>query len=78
MHLKAYILSERGKATTLAASLGIPLSYLSQMAGGLRAVTPERASAIELATDKEVTRQELRPDDWQAIWPELAEPAKAA
>lgn len=24
-----------------------------------------------------VTRQELFPNDWQAIWPELIEPAKA-
>jgi len=78
MHLKSYIQSERGNATALAAVLGIPLSYLSQMASGDRAVTAERASAIELATGGVVTRQMLRPDDWQAIWPELATPAKAA
>ena len=27
--------------------------------------------AIEKATKGLVTRQELRPDDWEAIWPEL-------
>lgn len=71
MQLRAYIQSERGNATTLAEALGIPLSYLSQMSSGERAVTAERASAIELHTRKAVTRQDLRPDDWQAIWPEL-------
>lgn len=71
MQLKAYIQSERGNATALADALGIPLSYLSQMSSGERAITAERASAIELHTQKAVTRQDLRPDDWQAIWPEL-------
>lgn len=32
---------------------------------------------IERATDGAVTRQCLRPHDWEAIWPELAE-AKVA
>lgn len=32
-------------------------------------VPPEYCAAIEAATG--VTRQELRPQDWQAIWPEL-------
>lgn len=74
MQLKAYIQSTRGNATALAEALGIPLTYLSQMSSGDRAVTPQRASEIELHTQKAVTRQEMRPDDWQAIWPELAHP----
>ena len=72
MNLNAFIRLERGNATTLAEALGIPLSYLSQMSSGDRAITPQRASEIELHTQKAVTRQEMRPDDWQAIWPELA------
>lgn len=76
MELKTYIQSERGNGGALADKLGIPLSYLSQMASGNRGVTAERASAIELHTAGAVSRQELRPDDWQAIWPELVE-AKA-
>jgi len=31
------------------------------------------AAAIERATDGAVRRQDLRPDDWHLIWPELAE-----
>lgn len=34
-------------------------------------VPPEHCAAIEVATGRAVTRQDLRPDDWQKIWPEL-------
>ncbi len=40
---------------------------------GGRVPNPANCVAIELATEGKVTRQDLRPDDWQAIWPELAE-----
>jgi DNA-binding transcriptional regulator YdaS (Cro superfamily) len=32
---------------------------------------PEYCVAIEQATEGAVTRRDLRPDDWLAIWPEL-------
>lgn len=31
----------------------------------------ELCVSIEQATDGAVTRKDLRPDDWQKIWPEL-------
>lgn len=34
---------------------------------------PIYCQAIERATNGLVTRKELRPNDWQKIWPELAE-----
>lgn len=71
MHLKAYIQSERGKATALAEALKIPATYLSQMASGNRAITAERASDIERFTGGVVTRKEMFPDKWARIWPEL-------
>lgn len=71
MHLKAYFQSERGNATALAESLGIPATYLSQMASGDRAITAERAAAIERITSRQVMRWDCRPDDWHRIWPEL-------
>lgn len=71
MNLKQYMQAKKGNATKLAAALGIPLSFLSQMASGDRTVSPERASAMELASDGQITREELRPDDWKLIWPEL-------
>jgi DNA-binding transcriptional regulator YdaS (Cro superfamily) len=42
-----------------------------------RRPSPENCVSLEKATDGLVTRQDLRPDDWKKIWPELAEPAKA-
>jgi len=38
----------------------------------IRGVPIERCYAIERATNGVVTRKDLRPDDWQEIWPELA------
>lgn len=41
-----------------------------------RIPSAENCVGIEKATGGVVTRQELRPDDWFLIWPELAkEPA---
>lgn len=39
---------------------------------------PEYCVGLELATGGVVRRQDLRPDDWQRIWPELAPPVAAA
>lgn len=33
---------------------------------------PENCVGLELASGGVVTRRDLRPDDWQLIWPELA------
>ena len=38
----------------------------------IRGVPIEQCTAIEHAVACVVTRRELRPDDWQKIWPELA------
>lgn len=72
MNLQGYINEERGNATRLASSLEIPLTYLSQMATGDRSTSPEKAFSIERFTCGKVTRQELRPDDFWRIWPDLA------
>lgn len=37
-----------------------------------RRPSPENCVSIEQATNGQVSRQDLRPDDWRAIWPELA------
>ncbi len=38
-----------------------------------RGVPIEKCPRIERLTDTKVTRQVLRPNDWQEIWPELAQ-----
>lgn len=74
MNLKAYLAQlERGNTARLATKLGISPSYLSQLSSGTAAISPARCVEIEFATDGGVTRKDLRPDDWQRIWPELVD-----
>ncbi len=75
MNLKDWCSAERGRASWLAKAADIPPSFLSQMVAGDRPVPPAAAVSIERATNSEVSRQELRPSDWEAIWPELSKPA---
>ena len=73
MDLKKYLeKAGRGSASELAERLDISLSYLSQLISGASSLSPERCVEIELATNGEVTRKDLRPEDWERIWPELA------
>lgn len=73
MDLKTYLSTlERGGASRLASSLGVSISFLSQMASGDAAISPARCVQIEQKTGGIVTRRDLR-DDWHLIWPELAE-----
>lgn len=59
----------------LAAAIGVGQSTVSNWrARG--SIPVEHCAAIEAATHGVVTRRELRPGDWQRIWPELAQ-AKA-
>lgn len=44
------------------------------MVYGVKAVPLEQCVPIERATQGQVTRRDLRPLDWQAIWPELLAP----
>lgn len=76
MNLKNYIQSERGAASRLAVDLGVSASYLSQLASGASPVSPERCTAIERITGGQVTRQDLRPDDYWLIWPDLPAPTE--
>lgn len=51
--------------------IGASQSEVSQWVTGRRPVPPKKAAAIERVTAGEVTRQQLRPGDWQQLWPEL-------
>lgn len=71
MTLKEFIKSlKTGEAKKFAANLGVSPSFLSQMASGNSPVSPVRALMIEAETGGHVTRRELRPNDWDLIWPE--------
>jgi len=45
---------------------------------GQRRPSPENCVSIEQATKGLVSRRDLRPDDWQAIWPELIKTQRRA
>jgi DNA-binding transcriptional regulator YdaS (Cro superfamily) len=72
MDLKTYISSERGRASRLAADLGVSPSYVSQLASGDSPVSAARAMAIEKFTGGLVTRKDSLPLTWQEIWPDLS------
>ena len=65
-----------GGVGKLAAAIGVGQPVVSNWRA--RGTTPDAVHcvAIERATKGAVTRRDLRPDDWQAIWPELAKPRK--
>ena len=74
MNLKTYMASlAPTERDVFAESVVSTRGHLQNIAYGYRTCAPELAVLIEKATNGAVTRQELRPDDWQAIWPELSE-----
>ena len=56
----------------LASQLEVDEQYLYQITRGLKIASPSLARRWH-EIDKEATLQDLRPDDWQIIWPELAQ-----
>lgn len=67
-----------GGKSSLARAIGVSPQMVSQW---VRPTNPKpipitRCVAIEQATNGIVSRKDLRPDDWQLIWPELAEVAE--
>ena len=71
--LKAACAAAGGQAL-LAQRLGVTAAAVNHWVKGLRPVPIQHCAAIERATGGVVTRQDLRPDDWHLIWPELAPP----
>lgn len=73
MTLSEYLKAQgRGATSQLASAIGAHQPDVSDWANGERQVPVARCAAIEIATGGLVTRRELRPNDWQQIWPELA------
>lgn len=64
-----------GGPSKMASLLGVSAQAVCFWRDGKRRMPVEMCPAIEVATSGEVTRQNLRPNDWQKIWPELALPS---
>lgn len=61
-----------GGVTKLAIALGLGQSVVSNWKARESVIDAVYCTAIEKVTGGIVSRRDLRPDDWQAIWPELA------
>jgi DNA-binding transcriptional regulator YdaS (Cro superfamily) len=72
MKLSTYLSAKRGRIVAVARKVGLAPAFLSQMAHGTRPVPAEHCAALERATEGAVRRWDLRPADWDRIWPELA------
>lgn len=78
MNLKTYFSQINSKSINeLSLDIGVSAAQLRQWVHGYqnRRPSPENCVAIEFVTDKKVTRKDLRPNDWQKIWPELVDKA---
>lgn len=67
------VLSPPGKVSELARHLGVAPATVSQWRDGLRPVPIRHCLAVERFFQGAVSRRQLCPADWPAIWPELAE-----
>jgi DNA-binding transcriptional regulator YdaS (Cro superfamily) len=79
MELDTY-LSSRGapSAADFARLLGTAPSVVSQWRTRTRPVPIKSCVVIERVTAGKVSRRDLRADDWQDIWPELAQQKETA
>lgn len=64
-----------GSKAALARDVGVRPPVIQQWLKGDRPIPPARCVLIEKATNGQVTRKQLRPDDWSQLWPELAKAA---
>jgi DNA-binding transcriptional regulator YdaS (Cro superfamily) len=69
------VLKKFGTPTETAAAIGVTVQAVCFWRDGDREINPKTCVIIESLMDGEVTRKDLRPDDWQQLWPELIEAA---
>ncbi|MGU7780503.1 YdaS family helix-turn-helix protein [Burkholderia sp. PU8-34] len=78
MNLSAYLTEQKLTQAAFAGLLGVSQGLIYQWLTGRRPIAIDKCVAIERATVGAVTRRDLRPDDWQEIWPELAQQKEVA
>lgn len=71
--LLRYINSLPDSGVSFSESVKTSIGYLRKAISVGQVLGAELCVSIEQATNGEVTRKDLRPDDWERIWPELSE-----
>lgn len=72
MKLREYLDQERGRLASLSKAIDAYPSDVSRWADEIRPIPISYGAAIEIATGGAVTRQEMFPNEWQKVWPELS------
>jgi DNA-binding transcriptional regulator YdaS (Cro superfamily) len=72
MKLREYLSLKRGRAAWLARSMSISTATIADWAADKKYPSPKNCIVIEKLLDGNVTRRELRQNDWWEIWPEFA------
>lgn len=73
MQFKTYFFSlSKQERADFAKKVGTSPGHLTNFSYGYTPLDPKVCVAIERESFRVVTRQELKPNDWQEIWPELA------
>ena len=67
------VINHFGNVTKTASALNVSIQAVCFWRDGKRNISAEKCSEIELVTNGEVTRKDLRPNDWHLVWPELSE-----
>ncbi|WP_076412035.1 transcriptional regulator [Achromobacter xylosoxidans] len=79
MNLNEYFTRDEAiSAAALGRCVGVSPALVYQWRTGRRPVPVEHCADIERVTNGVVSRRDLRPCDWQRIWPELVGEARAA
>ena len=71
MNLSNYLAGGRSLKSELARTLDVSPALVYQWANGIRPVAIQHCKAIHDWSKGQVTLMDLRPTDWQKIWPDL-------
>ena len=73
MNLSDYCAGKPGAQKEIAEKVGVSMGFINHVVRGRKSMPVQHCVQIEQLTDGQVSRKDLRPDDWFLIWPELAD-----
>lgn len=69
--LRTFLSTSGLTQSQFAQKIGVSQAMVYQILKGIRPVSEKVCVRIEGVSERAVTRQDLRPNDWHEIWPEL-------